>query len=364
MNRGAFIRICACAVVALFGSPSIASAELTGRISPERPMLEQTRYGAALNFDVLVTNDTEQTVELSQLRIQTRSDAGTVLTERVLDGQGSAPNLLILPSHIVEPKQSRLFFNPFPLIDSRLPVSSIRVQATFQQKNGGSPIIQEYEAHLAEPRAARNTLVLPMKGCVKVHSGHDALAHHRRWDFTHPLLGDLGFKSNAMRYAYDFVGCDGEAAVVKGDAARNESWFGYGSAVRASDVGIVVSVVADQPDNRQFDPQSIRKDPNALFGNYVVIAHADGTYSLFGHLQQRSVAVRVNERVARGQVIAKVGASGSAEFPHLHYQLMSAPTMQGEGVPSYFERVDLLIESRQVHVPHGYLESGDILRAR
>jgi murein DD-endopeptidase MepM/ murein hydrolase activator NlpD len=76
-----------------------------------------------------------------------------------------------------------------------------------------------------------------------------------------------------------------------------------------------------------------------LFGNYLVIDHGHGEVSVYGHLQQGSVRPKLGERVRAGEVVARVGASGSAMFPHLHYELQDAPNLQAEGLPSYFEGI-------------------------
>lgn len=52
-------------------------------------------------------------------------------------------------------------------------------------------------------------------------------------------------------------------------------------------------------------------------GRGIFIDHGLGLYSMYFHLSE--VAVRDGERVTRGQVIGKVGASGRASGPHLHW---------------------------------------------
>jgi murein DD-endopeptidase MepM/ murein hydrolase activator NlpD len=88
----------------------------------------------------------------------------------------------------------------------------------------------------------------------------------------------------------------------------------------------------------------------AFMGNCVIIDHGNSEYSVVAHMQLGSVAVKVGERVAAGQVIGKLGNSGSSFGPHLHYQLQSGPQLfQGQSLPFRLQDVDLpLSRGRQV----------------
>ena len=55
--------------------------------------------------------------------------------------------------------------------------------------------------------------------------------------------------------------------------------------------------------------------------NFVVIAHANGEYSRYDHLQHKSAKVHVNQIVSAGQPIAQVGMTGFTYLPHLHFQV-------------------------------------------
>lgn len=57
------------------------------------------------------------------------------------------------------------------------------------------------------------------------------------------------------------------------------------------------------------------------FGNYVMIQHSDGNYTIYAHLASESINVEVGDSVKQGQVIAKVGNSGSSTGAHLHYEV-------------------------------------------
>jgi hypothetical protein len=54
-------------------------------------------------------------------------------------------------------------------------------------------------------------------------------------------------------------------------------------------------------------------------GNGVVIDHGDGWATQYCHLRSLSIAVKPGQAVAAGQTIAKVGMSGLAEYPHVHF---------------------------------------------
>jgi murein DD-endopeptidase MepM/ murein hydrolase activator NlpD len=63
------------------------------------------------------------------------------------------------------------------------------------------------------------------------------------------------------------------------------------------------------------------------WGNLVVIAHrlpgGDIVLSVLAHLKPRSIAVKPGDRVVAGERLGKVGQSGHASGPHLHFELRS-----------------------------------------
>lgn len=61
---------------------------------------------------------------------------------------------------------------------------------------------------------------------------------------------------------------------------------------------------------------------NGGYGNYVVIAHPNGTQTLYAHMSVN--ASIVGEQVAQGQIIGYVGASGHATGPHVHFEIRGA----------------------------------------
>jgi murein DD-endopeptidase MepM/ murein hydrolase activator NlpD len=55
------------------------------------------------------------------------------------------------------------------------------------------------------------------------------------------------------------------------------------------------------------------------WGRIVTIAHSNGVQTLYAHLSR--VGVRVGQRVRARQRIGRVGASGNASGPHLHFEV-------------------------------------------
>ena len=55
------------------------------------------------------------------------------------------------------------------------------------------------------------------------------------------------------------------------------------------------------------------------YGNLVVVSHADGSTTYYGHCQEIKVAE--GQEVSAGQMLASVGASGLATGPHLHFEV-------------------------------------------
>ena len=56
------------------------------------------------------------------------------------------------------------------------------------------------------------------------------------------------------------------------------------------------------------------------YGNEIVIDHAFGFGSRYAHLD--TILVTGGQKVKRGQLIGRVGASGRTTGPHLHYEVL------------------------------------------
>jgi len=59
------------------------------------------------------------------------------------------------------------------------------------------------------------------------------------------------------------------------------------------------------------------------YGHWLKIRHTGGWATGYGHLSAYARGLRVGQRVAQGQLVAYVGATGIATGPHLHYEVMN-----------------------------------------
>ena len=97
----------------------------------------------------------------------------------------------------------------------------------------------------------------------------------------------------------------------------NATYPCYNVPVLSDAPGIVATVVDGVPDNVPG-----QKNVYDQHGNYVVIDHQNGEYSLFAHLIPGSVKVRPGMFIQGGYELGRCGNSGMSTLPHIHWQVM------------------------------------------
>lgn len=75
----------------------------------------------------------------------------------------------------------------------------------------------------------------------------------------------------------------------------------------------------------------VEAGPAGGYGMLVKLRHADGTVTLYGHIN--TTLVRVGERVMAGDQIATMGNRGNSTGPHLHFEVLQGGTERIDPVP-------------------------------
>lgn len=57
------------------------------------------------------------------------------------------------------------------------------------------------------------------------------------------------------------------------------------------------------------------------YGNYVILEHDDGNYTIYGHMLANSIPVVAGQKVSQGQIIGQMGSSGNSTGQHLHFEI-------------------------------------------
>jgi murein DD-endopeptidase MepM/ murein hydrolase activator NlpD len=145
----------------------------------------------------------------------------------------------------------------------------------------------------------------------------------------------------SQRFAYDLL-IVRDDSTHRGDGKQLADYYSYGEPVLAPAAGTIVRLEDGRPD-QEFGTT----DPAQPAGNYIVIDHGDGEFSLLAHLQPGSLQVKKGDHVQEGDVLARCGNSGNTSEPHLHYHLQNGPDMSdADGLPAFF--IDLKVDGKAV----------------
>lgn len=337
---------------------------------PAQPLLERTRDGQDLNFDLVFDNPGDTALTLVGLEVTWYDRTGAFLGQRRLDRNGDATTMGIatIPNRSLPARGRLVVFNPFQHFRAPLWLGDLRYEAVFSTANEGTPE-QRIALRVAPTEfRPRTPLGLPVRGPSFVHDGHDFTSHHRRLDITGGMTTHFGIAANFLRYAHDFCVTDAQGRLYRTDGAVPEDWYGFGTPILATGDGVVADMHDGMPDNRKggpppFDQAAIMKNLKLFLGNYVILDHGNDEYSLFAHLQQGSVAVKPGQRVARGTRIGGMGMSGDAFLVHLHYQLQSGEGLDKEGLPAIFDNVQFAKGEGWTPSATSAVDSGDIVQS-
>jgi hypothetical protein len=164
--------------------------------------------------------------------------------------------------------------------------------------------------------------------CCKQIGGH-------RWALS-PINGRA---EPVETFAKDLVQLRKDGRLFAGPVNELSSYAYYGANVYAVGDGTVVEVVRDLKD--QIPGAAVPVPPTEASGNHVIVAMQGNRYASYAHFAPGSVHVQVGDSVVTGQVLGKLGNSGSSQTPHLHFQITDEPSfVTGRPLPYVFDHTE------------------------
>lgn len=354
--------------------------EVTIGALPEVPLIEHHDHQQLLNFDLTVSNHGKSTLRLSEIELSVFDSANRLVVRKTVNSDGLAPGVEIVAPPLLTPGETIDVFNPFYSFSDDTPIHHMHYVFRYLREDNEEeraknrhrlPMDHDLEVEAAvtpQDYKAKTSLILPLAGRVFIWEGHDFYAHHRRVPLHAANVQKLGIHANANRYGSDLLIIDEQGRMYHDDPYNKRNYYTYGVPIYAPGTGRVVSSANNVPDN-EFQGKYITSpelpagaDPD--LGNYVLIDHGNGEFSIFPHMMPGSVRVKAAQTVQQGEIIGQVGFSGDAIFPHVHYSLLAGPDIhRSESLPAYFAQFRRLLGSKSVTVEQGTVDSGDIVES-
>jgi murein DD-endopeptidase MepM/ murein hydrolase activator NlpD len=236
--------------------------------------------------------------------------------------------------------------------DARKIGAGLRVVAflTVPVTDGGAPAKLRHRLTIGgetvglAPVALRATKAIvigpPLRGSdwVALNGPNNQTGHRRA------LIPVGGRALIAQRFAIDWVQMKTENATHTGDPKDNKNYRAYGADVLAVTDATVAATKDGIPQNVPgIDSRAVPITLETVAGNYIILDLGGGNFCMYAHLQPGSLKVKVGDKVKRGQTMALLGNSGNSTEPHLHFQVMDAPSPLGaEGLPYLIDSFELL----------------------
>lgn len=353
----------------LWAQQTDAARKLYNVVLPNAAVVNQGDVAltlASLRFELLRGGQVLQTQPLGPEQLAAIAPGGAQLAQsgmmQALDFQ-FAPDLL-LGEGVRVSGQRRLEPGEALYLSSRLftyagTAEQLRIVASFEGEADMAVGTIQIRAEAAPGRYR-----FPLKGRWYVAAGSTPHSHHR-WVVNQAFALDIGR-----------IGANG--FTHKGKGQRMRDFHAYGEPVYAAADGEVIDLRQDMPDSTNLlrrpgesiesQMQRVQEQQAAwlasggrdLIGNYVLLAHADGVYTVYAHLAPGSLVVKAGDQIRSGQRLGAIGSSGSSTEPHLHFHACDQPeVMRCAGLPIEFDNTEIVFADHPRQI-----QSGDLIDAR
>lgn len=334
------------AMTAVRAQPRVPIVQAVDLSVPLTPATFNQSGGSELVYELHITNFQQVDVVLTSVRVKT--PIGPIAEYRDAELQRrlvrpGLPNDHATP-HIVGPGMRAVVNMWIRLPTWFVPSVVHEVELDVQRQAGAAHVVVEGGASTVPPP---EPIVLdPPLGRGPWVAIYDPLLKggHRTAIYT------VGGRARIPgRFAIDFIALPAFGALARDPDARPADGNGFGTAVLAVADGTIAAAADDMSDRT---PKPV--PPESGSGNYVALDLGGGRFAFYEHLQQGSIIVTAGQRVTRGQVIAKLGSSGSTSIgPHLHFHVADANSLlASEGVAFVFRQFTALGEFTSIQALH------------
>ncbi len=217
----------------------------------------------------------------SFLSFSTQQDSLTVFAKNSLH----CPTVVILKNRTSE-KDSILNFSP---LEKR------KIASYSKQEMDTLTFLKNYEVRMLYGS-------YPAKTPDSTYNYGLPFEKNKRYKIIQGHFGKFSHQSNFSKYAIDF-----KMKVGQGVCAMRD--------------GVVVGL-------KQNSNEGGRNKKYFDKANYILLYHADGTFSQYVHLKYNGVLVNIGDKVKKGQTIGYSGNTGYSTTPHLHFGVFK-PTLEG-----------------------------------
>ncbi|NHZ64907.1 M23 family metallopeptidase [Massilia genomosp. 1] len=240
--------------------------------------------------------------------------------------------------------------------EDKVPVPSrLRHRVLFDKTVADGPVIETHTTPL-------QVLGRPLVGTNWTPGNSPSLHSHHRMGLW-VVDGDARI---SRRYAIDWKKYDINGKTYAGDARDVHAYYAYGQKVLAVADGKVISARDGFPDNVPKTEAAFELARpvtlETIGGNQIVIDVGNGQFAAYYHLQPGSVRVKTGDHVRRGQLLARIGNSGDARWPHLHFQVTDkADVLASEGLPQLFDSYRMKAANQAWETRTGEYPMGDVV---
>jgi len=335
--------------------------EIGIEVLPENVITYKEKSNWVLNFDFWFRNYDSKDYKLFKIDVKVFSKEGDLLTRRHLSNNGLPGALSILNRELNSGKDLYIF-NPF----SKFPEEVYPYKLVYTFFFNGAEVQKTIYPELLNPKTQ---FQLPVTEKVYIYDGNDYFSHHRRVSLNSDAAKALNMTKLAQRFALDFTKIDSLGNIGPSEIKNNQDWHGWGMKVVCPAAGTILEVRNNVPDNKYEGGQLIYSEEvknqvssDISTGNYVIIDHENGEYSLLCHFQKGTIQFEKGEKVNLGDYLGNVGLSGDTYYPHLHYQVQTSPDIiDSYGIPAKFNDF-FWVTQQDNYVISGFINSGDIVK--